>query len=74
MLQSRSTGICLGRRVPQKRQWQDSLTFLCIRYVRDMEIQFIEGNENCLPTSILKTLDFKKDPGSDQMYTQMYLR
>ena len=39
----------------------------------DMEIQFIEGNSNCLPTSIIKTLDFNKDPGSDQMYTQMYL-
>ena len=38
-----------------------------------MEIQFVEGNGNCLPTSILKTLDFEKDPGSDQMYTQMYL-
>ena len=40
---------------------------------KDMEIQFIEGNGNCLPTLILKTLDFEKDPGSDQMYTQIYL-
>ena len=49
---------------------------ICEGYLfdKDMEIQFVEGNGNCLPTSILKTLDFKKDPGSDQMYTQMYLR
>ena len=48
---------------------------ICEGYLfgKDMEIQFIEGNGNCLPTSILKTLDFDKDPGSDQMYTQMYL-
>ena len=38
-----------------------------------MEIQFVEGNGNCLQMSILKILDFDKDPGSDQMYTQMYL-
>ena len=49
---------------------------ICEGYLfgKDMEIQFIEGNGNCLLTSILKTLDFDKDPGSDQMYTQMYLR
>ena len=48
---------------------------ICEGYLfdKDMEIQFVEGNGNCLPTSILKTLDFGKDPGSDQMYTQMYL-
>ena len=48
---------------------------ICEGYLfgKDMEIQFVEGNRNCLPTSILKTLDFDKDPGSDQMYTQMYL-
>ena len=49
---------------------------ICEGYLfdKDMEIQFVEGNGNCLLTSILKTLDFEKDPGSDQMYTQMYLR
>ena len=38
-----------------------------------MEIQCVEGDGNCLPTSVIKTLDFDKDPGSDQMYTQIYL-
>ena len=49
---------------------------ICEGYLfdKDMEIQFVESNGNCLLMSILKTLDFKKDPGSDQMYTQMYLR
>ena len=49
---------------------------ICEGYLfdKDMEIQFVEGNGNCLQTLILKTLDFEKDPGSDQMYTQMYLR
>ena len=32
---------------------------------KDMEIQFVEGNGNCLPTLILTTLDFEKDQGSD---------
>ena len=39
-----------------------------------MEIQFIEGNGNCLQMSIIKQLHFDKDPGADQMYTQMYLQ
>ena len=35
---------------------------ICEGYLfdKDMEIQFVEGNRNCLPTSILKTLDFEK--------------
>ena len=41
---------------------------------KDMEIQFIEGNGNCLPMSIIKQLHFDKDPGADQMYMQMYLQ
>ena len=49
---------------------------ICEGYLfdKDMEIQFVEGNGNCLPTLILKTLDSEKDPRSDKMYTQMYLR
>ena len=49
---------------------------ICEGYLfgKDMEIQFVEGNGNCLLTLILKTLDFDKDPGSKQMYTQMYLQ
>ena len=48
---------------------------ICEGYLfgQDMEIQCVEGDGNCLPTSVLKTLDFDKDPGLDQMYTQMYL-
>ena len=46
---------------------------ICEGYLfdKDMETQFVEGNGNCLPTLILKTLDFEKDPGSDQKYTQL---
>ena len=49
---------------------------ICEEYLldQDMEIQCVEGDGNGLPTSVLKTLDFNKDPGSDQMHTQMYLR
>ena len=48
---------------------------ICKEYLfdQDMEIQCVEGDGNCLPTSVLKTLDFDKDLGSDQMYTQIYL-
>ena len=46
---------------------------ICEDYLfdQDMEIQCVEGDGNCLPTSVIKTLDFDKDPGSDQMYTQI---
>ena len=49
---------------------------ICEDYLfdQDMEIQCVEGDGNCLPTLVIKTLDFDKDPGSDQMYTQICLR
>ena len=49
---------------------------ICEGYLfgKDMEIQFVEGNGNCLPMSIIKQLHFDKDPGADQMYMQMYLQ
>ena len=49
---------------------------ICKDYLfdQDMEIQCVKGDGNCLPTSVIKTLDFNQDPGSDQMYTQIYLR
>ena len=80
MIKSRSTGICLEYKSSMKAVaagFPDFFVYkICEGYLfgKDMEIQFVEGNGNCLPTSILKTLDFDKDPGSDQMYTQMYLR
>ena len=49
---------------------------ICEGYLfdKDMEIQFVEGNGNCLPTSILKTLDFRK--GSrirSDVYTDVFM-
>ena len=43
-------------------------------YGRELELQFMEGNGNCLPNSILKQVNFAMDPGSDVLYTQTYLR
>ena len=43
-------------------------------YGRELELQFVEGNGNCLPNSILKQVNFTMDPGSDHLYTQTYLR
>ena len=43
-------------------------------YGRELELQFVEGNGNCLPNSILKQVNFNMDPGSEFMYTQTYLR
>ena len=43
-------------------------------YGRELELQFVEGNGNCLPNSILKQVNFNMDPGSELMYTQTYLR
>ena len=43
-------------------------------YGRELELQFVEGNGNCLPNSILKQVNFAMDPGSDVLYTQTYLR
>ena len=43
-------------------------------YGRELKLQFVEGNGNCLPNSILKQVNFTMDPGSDHLYTQTYLR
>ena len=42
-------------------------------YGRELELQFVEGNGNCLSNSILKQVNFAMDPGSDVLYTQTYL-
>ena len=49
---------------------------ICEGYLfgKDMEIEFVEGNGNCLLTSINKQLHFDKDSGADLMYMQMYLQ
>ena len=48
---------------------------ICEGYLfsKDLELQFVEGNGNCLPNSIIKELDFNTDLGAEVMYTQMYL-
>ena len=43
-------------------------------YGKELELQFVEGNGNCLPNSILKQVNFAMDPGSEALYTQTYLR
>ena len=43
-------------------------------YGRELELQFVEGNGNCLPNSIPKQVNFAMDLGSDHLYTQTYLR
>ena len=43
-------------------------------YQNHLELQFVEGNGNCLPNSILRQLNFDDDPGADLMYTHTYLR
>ena len=43
-------------------------------YRNHLELQFVEGNGNCLPNSILKQLNFEEDPGADRMFTHTYLR
>ena len=42
-------------------------------YGRELELQFVEGNGNCLRNSILKQVNFAMDLGSDVLYTQTYL-
>ena len=43
-------------------------------YGRELELQFVEGNGNCLPNSILKQINWSLDPGSENYYTHTYLR
>ena len=80
MRRSRDTGICLVQKVQRKQRLLGFRIFSSIRYAkiiyltRTWKIQCVEGDGNCLPTSVMKTLDFDKDPGSDKMYTQIYLR
>ena len=55
-------------------RFPDSFIYkICEDYLfhQDMEIQCVEGDGNCLPTSVIKTLDFNQDLGSDQMYTDL---
>ena len=80
MLRFRIIGISLEHKVLLRRQWQASQISSYTRYVkviftgRELELQFVEGNGNCLPNSILKQVNFTMDPGSDLLYTQTYLR
>ena len=64
MTRSRDTGICLVQKVQRKQRlpgFRDFFVYkICEDYLfdQDMEIQCVEGDGNCLPTSVIKTLDF----------------
>ena len=40
----------------------------------DLELQYVEGDGNCLPNSVLAQLVMEMDPGAKELYTQIYLR
>ena len=42
-------------------------------YRNHLELQFVEGNGNCLPNSIIRQLNFEEDPGAELMFTHTYL-
>ena len=46
-------------------------TFL---FQHDLELQYVEGDGNCLTNSVIAQLAMETDPGAKELYTQIYLR
>ena len=46
-------------------------TFL---FQHDLELQYVEGDGNCLTNSVIAQLAMEMDPGAKELYTQIYLR
>ena len=46
-------------------------TFL---FQHDLELQYLEGDGNCLTNSVIAQLAMETDPGAKELYTQIYLR
>ena len=45
-------------------------TFL---FQHDLDLQYVEGDGNCLTNSVLAQLAMEMDPGAKELYTQIYL-
>ena len=55
----------------------DFLVYKCVDtflFQHDLELQYVEGNGNCLPNSVLAQLAMETDPGVKKLYMQIYLR
>ena len=47
-------------------------THSCFQH--DLELQYVEGDGNCLTNSVIAQLAMETDPGAKELYTQIYLR
>ena len=55
----------------------DYFIYKCVEgylFTFNLEIGYVQGDGNCLPNSVLAQLNMDQDPGSKEIFTQMYLR
>ena len=55
----------------------DFFVYKCVNtflFQHDLELQYVEGDGNCLTNSVIAQLAMETDPGAKELYTQIYLR
>ena len=55
----------------------DFFVYKCVDmflFQHDLELQYVEGDGNCLTNSVIAQLAMETDPGAKELYTQIYLR
>ena len=55
----------------------DFFVYKCVDtylFQHDLELQYVEGDGNCLTNSVIAQLAMEMDPGAKELYTQIYLR
>ena len=54
----------------------DFFVYKCVNtflFQKDLDLQYVEGDGNCLTNSVLAQLAMETDPGAKELYTQIYL-
>ena len=54
----------------------DFFVYKCVNtflFQHDLELQYVEGDGNCLTNSVIAQLAMEMDPGAKELYTQIYL-
>ena len=55
----------------------DFFVYKCVNtflFQHDLELQYVEGDGNCLTNSVIAQLAMEMDPGAKELYRQIYLR
>ena len=54
----------------------DFFVYKCVDiflFQHDLELQYVEGDGNCLTNSVIAQLAMEMDPGAKELYMQIYL-